>query len=166
MPTYGVRPATLDDLEALVHHRVAMFTDMGVVFDALALADVTRAWLRSMIPAGEYHAWVCEIASGEIVAGGGASLLKWPPGPLSVRGDRLAFVYNVYTEPEHRKRGLARRVMETIHAWCDQHGIGALALNASPAARHLYDSLGYVDAPSPMLFKVTPPGLAKPGGFR
>jgi GNAT superfamily N-acetyltransferase len=163
---YRVREAALDDLDVLVHHRVAMFTDMGVVFDAPALADVTRVWLGSMIPAGEYHAWVCETATGDIVAGGGASILKWPPGPLSVRGDRLAFVYNVYTEPGHRKRGLARRVMEAIHGWCDQQGIGALALNAAPDARHLYDSLGYVEAPSPMLFKVTPPGLAKPGGFR
>jgi hypothetical protein len=56
--------------------------------------------------------------------------------------------------------------MEAIHAWCDQHGIGALALNAAPDARHLYDSLRDVEAPSPMLFKVAPPGLAKPGGFR
>jgi hypothetical protein len=36
--TYAVRPATLDDLEALVHHRVSMFTDMGVAFDAPARA--------------------------------------------------------------------------------------------------------------------------------
>jgi GNAT superfamily N-acetyltransferase len=163
---YRLREASLDDLDVLVHHRVAMFTDMGVAFDAPALAEITRGWLRSMIAAGEYHAWVCEAATGEIVAGGGATVLQWPPGPLSVRGDRLAFVYNVYTEPGHRRQGLARRVMEAIHTWCDQRGIGALALNAAPAARHLYDSLGYIEAPSPMMFKIAPPGLAKPAGFR
>jgi hypothetical protein len=33
-------------------------------------------------------------------------------------------------------------------------------------ARHLYDTLGYVEVPGPMMFKVALPGLAKPGGFR
>jgi GNAT superfamily N-acetyltransferase len=139
---------------------------MGVELDATALAEAYRRWLRETMPAGEYFAWVGETDTAEIVAGGGLLLLKWPPGTIAVRGDRLAFVYNVYTEPGHRTRGLARRVMETIHGWCDARGVSVLALNAAPDARHLYDSLGYVEAPSPMMFKVTPPGLAKPGGFR
>jgi GNAT superfamily N-acetyltransferase len=163
---YRVREATLDDLDVLVHHRVAMFTDMGVELDATALAETYSAWLRETMPAGEYFAWVGETASAEIVAGGGTLLLKWPPGTIAVRGDRLAFVYNVYTEPGHRTRGLARRIMETIHLWCEARGVCVLALNAAPDARHLYDTMGYVEAPSPMLFKVTSPGLAKPGGFR
>jgi GNAT superfamily N-acetyltransferase len=155
MPDYRVRPATLDDLDALVHHRVAMFTDMGVDVDVPVLDHAFRAWLRATMPAGEYCAWVCDTNAGEIVAGGGISILKWPPGPRTTAGDRLAFVYNVYTEPAHRRRGLARRLMETIHGWCDAQGIVALALNAAPEARHLYDSMGYFEAPAPMMFKIT-----------
>ena len=49
-------------------------------------------------------------------------------------GHRLAFVYNVYTEPAHRRRGLARLIMDAIHAWCREEGIGSMALNASPTA--------------------------------
>ena len=44
--------------------------------------------------------------------------------------------------------------METVHAWCIERGVGALALNAAPAAQHLYRTLGYIDAPSPMMWKV------------
>jgi GNAT superfamily N-acetyltransferase len=151
---YRIRAATLDDLDALVHHRIAMFTDMGIEVDAPALSRAFAAWLRAVMPLGEYRAWLCESPTGEIVAGGGISLLRWPPGPRSVTGDRLAFVYNVYTTPAHRKRGLARSLMETIHAWCTDHGIPALALNAAGDARHLYESMGYVEAPSPMMFKM------------
>jgi len=161
MPDYRIRPATLDDLDVLVHHRVGMFTDMGVSVDAVALDHAFREWLRTTMPAGEYYAWVCETKVGEVVAGGGISPLKWPPGPQPVAGDRLAFVYNVYTEPAHRKQGLARRIMETIHTWCAERGIAALALNAAPDARRLYESMGYFEAPSPMMFKITEPGLAK-----
>jgi len=81
MPDYRIRRASLDDLDALVHHRVAMFTDMGVVVDVAALDRAFRAWLRAAMPAGDYVAWLCETATGAIVAGGGVSLLQWPPGP-------------------------------------------------------------------------------------
>jgi len=157
MSEYRVRAATLDDLDALVHHRVAMFTDMGVTMDGAALSRVYRAWLQQMLPAGEYRAWVAETADGpegDVVAGGGILVLPWPPGPQSLAGKSLAFVYNIYTEPAHRKRGLARSLMETIHAWCASEGIPALALNAAADARHLYESMGYFDAPSPMMYKM------------
>jgi GNAT superfamily N-acetyltransferase len=88
------------------------------------------------------------------VAGAGITLLKWPPGPSPLRSERVAFVYNVYTEPPHRRRGLARRLMETVHAWCAEHGVAAVALNAAPAARYLYDSMGYREAPSPMMWRI------------
>jgi GNAT superfamily N-acetyltransferase len=153
MPDYRIRAATLDDLDTLVHHRVAMFTDMGVEVNVAALSHAYNAWLQKMLPPGNYHAWVSETASGAVVAGGGILVLPWPPGPQALSGERLAFVYNIYTEPAHRKRGLARSLMETIHAWCAKEGIPALALNAAADARHLYESMGYVDAPSPMMYK-------------
>jgi len=152
MPEYRVRPATLDDLSALVHHRVAMFVEMGVSVDVPALRAAYSVWLQSAMPAGDYRAWIVE-SEGEITAGAGISLFRWPPGPRPAPGDRLAFVYNVYTEPAHRKRGLARSLMETVHAWCDAHGVHVLALNAATAARHLYETMGYVEAPSPMMYK-------------
>jgi GNAT superfamily N-acetyltransferase len=154
---YRVRSATLADIDVLVRHRLAMFSEMGTTFDAPLIDGLFRAWLREMMPAGEYRAWLCEMDTAtnvELAAGAGITLLKWPPGPSPLGAERIAFVYNVYTEPSHRKQGLARRLMETIHAWCAGHGVAAVALNAAPAAQHLYRTLGYVDAPSPMMWKV------------
>lgn len=153
MPDYRIRRATLDDLDALVHHRIAMFTDMGEAVDAKALGAAFGVWLRAAMPSGDYHAWVGEAAAGDIVAGAGIWLLGWPPGPWMTAGGRLAFVYNVYTEPAHRKRGLARSLMESIHAWCAGQDVGAVALNAAADARHLYETMGYVEASSRMMLK-------------
>jgi GNAT superfamily N-acetyltransferase len=135
----------------MVHHRLSMFTDMGVPLDAALLGRAFRTWLESAMPAGTYRAWVVEDAAGVIVAGGGITIIPWPPGPRYL-GDRLAFVYNVYTEPLHRHRGIARMVMDTIHAWCRQQGISSIALNASEPGRSLYDSMGYQATPTPMMF--------------
>jgi GNAT superfamily N-acetyltransferase len=151
MSDYRIRLATPDDHDALVHHRLAMFEDMGIVFDPAVLDGAFRPWLHRHMEAGDYRAWVVETGDGTIVAGGGLTIIPWPPGPRYL-GDRLAFVYNVYTEPDHRRRGLSRRVMQTIHEWCRDEGISTLALNASRFGQPLYESLGYAVTPSPMMF--------------
>jgi len=149
--SYTVRPATLADLDVLVHHRIAMFTDMSLSFDTEQLAEMFGRWLRDQMPSGSYRAWLVETADGEVVAGAGATVIPWPPGPR-YPGERLAFVYNVYTERAHRRRGLARQLMEVIHDWCRANGVSSLALNASHDGRKLYESMGYAVAPSPMMF--------------
>jgi GNAT superfamily N-acetyltransferase len=150
-PDYRIRRGTLADADPLVHHRIAMFTDMGVPLDSEALGQAFRGWLGRTIPDGTYQAWVVEDRTDRIVGGGGITVIPWPPGPRYL-GDRLAFVYNVYTEPAHRGRGVARLVMAAIHDWCRAEGITSLALNASTFGKPLYDALGYVTTPSPMMF--------------
>jgi GNAT superfamily N-acetyltransferase len=150
MSDYRIRVATLDDLDVLVHHRIAMFEDMGVPLDAPAIAGAFRPWLLDMMPKGLYRAWLVE-AGSQVISGGGITILPWPPGPRYL-GGRLAFVYNVYTEPEHRRRGLGKMVMEAIHAWCRKEHIGSLALNASQFGQPMYESLGYAVTTSPMMF--------------
>jgi GNAT superfamily N-acetyltransferase len=150
MSDYRIRVATIDDVDALVHHRIAMFQDMGVSLDAAAVDAAFRPWLLEMMPKGVYRAWVVE-SGAHVISGGGITILPWPPGPRYFSG-RLAFVYNVYTEPDHRRRGLGRMVMETIHGWCREERIGSLALNASQFGQSMYESLGYGVTPSPMMF--------------
>jgi GNAT superfamily N-acetyltransferase len=151
MPAYRVRAATLDDAPELSRQRIGMFTDMGVPLDAAALGGAFVSWLAQTMPSGAYRAWLVEDDRGGVIGGGGITIVPWPPGPR-YPGDRLAFVYNVYTEPAHRHRGVARLVMDAIHAWCRQNQVGSLALNASTFGRSLYESLGYHVSPSPMMF--------------
>jgi len=148
---YALRPATLADADTLVRHRLAMFADMGSVFEPAALDAAFRAWLAHVMPSGAYRAWLIHTASGEVAAGGGLTVIPWPPGPR-YPGERLAFVYNVYTEPAHRRRGLGRLVMDAIHAWCRENGVRSVALNASRDGQQLYQSLGYIESPAPMMF--------------
>jgi GNAT superfamily N-acetyltransferase len=123
---------------------------MGVPLDAAAVQAAFRPWLLEMMPKGVYRAWVVE-SGAHVISGAGITILPWPPGPRYFSG-RLAFVYNVYTEPDHRRRGLGRMVMETIHGWCREERIGSLALNASQFGQSMYESLGYGVTPSPMMF--------------
>ena len=159
MASYSLRRATLTDIDALVRHRIRMFEDMGRMsapeVDVDRLVTEYRAWLNDMMPTDTYVSWVVDDtapgAARTIVSGGGATIIPWPPGPV-YPGNRLAFVYNVYTEPEHRGRGLARQVMNAIHAFCQEARIHSVALNASEFGQSLYESMGYRVTPSPMMF--------------
>jgi GNAT superfamily N-acetyltransferase len=139
---YRIRRATAADVPTLVEHRVAMFEEIGRTFDRAALAAAFAPWVRDAIASGFYHGWIADAPSGECAGGAGLSVLPWPPSPLSSAG-RIGFVYNVYVEQAHRRRGVARSLMDVLHAWCRENGMGFVALHASDAGRALYESMGY-----------------------
>lgn len=128
-----------------------MFADMQVTCDEAAVDAAFTEWLHVHLAAGTYQAWLVESADGAVVAGGGITLLTWPPGPREISG-RFPIVYNVYTEPAHRRKGLARAVMEAIHTWCREQGYRSIGLAASDEGKTLYESLGYRASPQPYMF--------------
>ena len=140
---HHLRPATVDDLECILHHRRSMFADMneGSEADRDAMIAVARPFIAAGLVDGSYRGWLIEIA-GDVVAGGGVAIVPYQPTPLDPVCHR-AFVLNVYTEPAFRRQGLARMLMETIVAWCRQEGFRSLSLHASDDGRPLYDSLGF-----------------------
>ena len=52
-------------------------------------------------------------------------------------------ILNMYTEPEFRRRGLARMLMEKMIAWCREQGYNTVSLHASDKGRPLYEALGF-----------------------
>ena len=60
-------------------------------------------------------------------------------------------MFNVYVSATHRKQGLARRLMDAMHAYCRAEGIERVVLNASTFGKPLYDAMGYVVTEEPMM---------------
>ena len=148
--SYAVRAATIADIPHIVSHREQMFRDMELpaAFDDMAAAF--ELWLRHAIPAKTYLGWMAVSGSGAVVGGAGLIVIPWPPGPISM-DPRCGFVFNVYTDPAHRKQGLARRLMEAIHDYCRAEGMERMVLNASAFGQSLYESMGYVPTAEPMM---------------
>ena len=71
---------------------------------------------------------------------------EWQSSPINPRRRirrRRAYVLNMYTEPAHRRRGLAKRVLEAIVVWCREQGFKVVLLHASDAGRPLYRQFGF-----------------------
>ena len=142
---YTIRQATVTDAPIIVHHRRAMFTDMGLADSKdLDAMEVTFApYVMQALGNGSYRGWLAETDGGRVVAGGGLIVHEWPARPGNPSDPHRAYILNVYTEPDHRKRGLARRIVMTILAWCRAEGFWAVSLHASTYGRPLYESLGF-----------------------
>ena len=141
---YRIRRATRKDIPALVRHRIEMFHSMMEVpdRDAALIAAGFRRHLGKALPSGQYLGWVAECRS-EIVAGAGVIPRLLLPRPRAPRGGIEAYVLNVYTEPAHRRRGLAKRLMRAVLAWARREKAVQVSLHASDAGRPVYEGLGF-----------------------
>jgi GNAT superfamily N-acetyltransferase len=142
-----IRQATTSsvDLDAIVHHRRAMFADMGYQDDAAlnAMAANFRPWLQKKMEAGEYLTWFVQTPDSSIAAGLGLWLMDWPPHMIGGGSRWRGNILNVYTEPAHRRRGMGRALMTTALEWCEASQVSPVILHASPDGRALYESLGF-----------------------
>jgi GNAT superfamily N-acetyltransferase len=147
MPDYRIRHATGADAAVIARQRVRMFLDMGDLEprDAPSVESATRARLAVELVSGEYIGWVVETGN-DVVAGAGVMLHQYYPNAENPRGRPTAHIFNVYTEPEHRRHGLAQKLIAEILAWCRAHDYPRASLHASDAGRAVYERLGF--APS------------------
>jgi GNAT superfamily N-acetyltransferase len=150
IPELRIRLATVDDIPTLVHHRVAMFRDMGELTEhaEAPLAEASESFLRETVSSGEYLAWLAlsPDTSGRVVAGAGLWLRPMIPRPFAhgIAQGVEALIVNVYTEPEWRRRGIAALVMRHLLDYTRERQIVRVLLHASTEGRALYESMGFV----------------------
>ena len=120
-----------------------MFHEMGAgtVAELDQMVEIVSPWLAAALSDGSYRGWLAEHA-GTVVAGGGFLVYPWPAGPKDPHNRRVT-IFNVYTEPEYRKRGLARQLMLLMMEWLKGDGFQSVVLHASDAGRPLYEALGF-----------------------
>lgn len=142
MPRYTLRRATLRDLDVLVRQRRRMWEDMGVT-RGLDEADVVfRRWARARLRSGKLVGFLAEDGRGLVVAGGCVWLMVVHPRPGYPGGDQ-PYLLSFYTEPAHRGKGLARKVLRVCLAWCREQGYPRVTLHASAMGRPIYEQHGF-----------------------
>jgi predicted GNAT family acetyltransferase len=143
-----LREANIDDIPALVQHRRWMFEDMALVenhrLDPADLDQMDKKYaddLQQHLIDGRLRAWVIE-GDDRIVASGSIWFLDWLPRPDDFTG-RLPYLHSVYTVPEYRGVGLARRIVVAMLDECRAQGLKRVSLHASPAGQSIYETLGF-----------------------
>ncbi len=138
-----IRAATVSNIPEILCQRRAMYEDMGHrdpdTLEQMAL--LSGDYLIRAMSDGSFRAWLA--SSGDrFVAGGAVIISPWPAHPDDLEC-RRATILNVYTYRQFRRRGIVRRLMQTMIAWCAGEGFARVALHASDDGRYLYESLGF-----------------------
>jgi GNAT superfamily N-acetyltransferase len=143
-PSLRVRSGTVNDIPAISRHRRGMMLEMGLATpEQCALYEPEfRGFLQRELPTGNFKSFLAETTDRKVVGGGAVFIIPWPGNP-SDRLQKRVFILNVFTEPEHRRRGIARAVVSAMVEWCRAQGFHSVRLAASDAGRPLYQSLGF-----------------------
>jgi GNAT superfamily N-acetyltransferase len=146
-----IRKAAPADIPEILRQRRRMYEDMHYS-DAHLLDEMihlSSTYLDHAFRDESFHAWLaCVTESNQKampVAGGAVIISPWLAHPYDLEC-RRATILNVYTDPEFRRRGIARQLMQTMIAWCKGQGLARITLHASDDGRHLYESLGFEES--------------------
>ena len=140
---YDIRPATREDAAIISVQRRRMFLAMGRPDDANMQAMLTSflPWIREAISSGKYLGMLATSVD-QVAAGAGMLLLDNAPGWWD-QSTSQAYIFNVYTELEHRRQGLARQLIQALLEEAKLRDICLVSLHTTEEGRALYANLGF-----------------------
>lgn len=141
--SYAIRRAASDDAALLAEHRARVWREVGD-WDAETMAaqvPVWTAWMHDALESATYVSFIAE-ENGEPIASGSVLIHVAIPRPNAL-SDREGRVQSVYVNPEARRRGIARALMDRVLEYAAGAALIRLTLHPSDEARPLYEALGF-----------------------
>ena len=141
--------ATINDIEQLTDLRTAYIQeDLGDVdaadFDAMreSLPGYYAAHLGK-----DLYVYITRNDDGEIVSCAFLLIVEKPASPAFITG-KTGTVLNVYTKPEHRHNGYAKKLMKMMLEDAAKEHLSVVELKATDEGYRLYQSVGFEDVVS------------------
>jgi len=143
VPKATVRTATVKDLDLLVRHRRSMWAAISDISarDLDAADLVYRRWARTRMHSNRFAGFIVEVG-GFPVASGCVWLMEGQPRPRR-EGTTAAYLLSMFTEPGHRGKGHAPRIVRAASRWAKARGISVMLLHASDFGEPVYRRLGF-----------------------
>lgn len=134
------RRMTESDIEAYIDLRVRQLREEGATED-LDLRPALRDYYARHLSDGTFVAWLA-VDGGRIVATSGMSFVEKPPY-FSCPSGKIGLLSGMFTEPEYRRRGIARELLARVVDEARRFGCGAVQITASDVGVLLYTDFGF-----------------------
>ncbi|MBR3963105.1 MAG: GNAT family N-acetyltransferase [Oscillospiraceae bacterium] len=142
-----IRKAELKDAALLSETRKLQLIDEGIAPDCDIDAELDvffKKWLVSK----DFLQLIAE-EDGKLLSTAAVIYYDLPPSYTNKIGVR-GYITNVYTAPEHRRKGLSKMLLTELLNNAKSRGIKKLWLGASKDGRPLYEKLGFIQQESYM----------------
>jgi GNAT superfamily N-acetyltransferase len=146
---FAYRLASIDDVETLITLRIEFLAE--VINTGLAdpiWLDAVRQFLKTTLASGKLVVYLAE-SNGAAVGVGWLIYHQTVPSPASLTG-RDAYVMDIYTRPQFRRRGIARAILQRLLDRARQTDCRRVTLHSVDDARSVYSGLGFVPNDSEM----------------
>jgi Acetyltransferases len=138
--------ATSEDIAGLMAIRLEMLREVNFLSKDYAFSEELYSFSRDYFLNGQ-HTTVLATDGENGVAVGCASLcyMEFMPTFSHPTGKR-AHLMNVYTAPDYRGHGIARRMVEMLMEEARRRGVTEISLDATADGRPLYKKAGFQDS--------------------
>ena len=149
------RLATLNDIPVLVELRKRQLIDEGLppVTNIEMNIDTALAdYFTSAISDEAFISWVMD-NDDEIIATSGVCFYALPPNFSNPSG-RTAYITNMYTKPEYRRRGIAAELLNMVIEEAKKRGYKVIRLHTSEYGKSIYLKAGFADTDGYMALRI------------
>ena len=148
------RLADLNDVPVLIKLRKQQLIDEGLPPGQLNMDIDTELadYFTSAISDGAFISWVMD-NDGEIIATSGVCFYTLPPNYSNPSG-RTAYITNMYTKPEYRRRGIAAELLDMVIEEAKIRGYKVIRLHTSEYGKSIYLKAGFADTDGYMALRI------------
>lgn len=140
------RKATLADIPDLARLRIVFLNEVQSPETHLVseegLNEILQDFFRQYLANDEIVVWIA-LVDDEIVSTSGLCFSKIIPGFTLLDG-RVAYIMNIYTLPEWRKKGIGKQVFHHILEAAKERNYKRVILHATEDGRPVYEKFGFL----------------------
>ena len=148
---FEYKKASIDDLNILTKTRIEVLRVANGLDDSIDMTRVereSRAYYENALANGSHTAYL--VFDGDVFIGaGGISYYTVMPTFHNPTG-RKAYIMNMYTRPDHRRKGIATKTLDLLIQDAKKRGVTVISLEATDMGRKLYERYGFVSMTSEM----------------
>lgn len=137
--------ATLEDLDILTSTRIEVLRAANKLDESVDMSEVekeSREYYQAAL-ADSSHIAILVYDGEKVIGTGGVSFYRVMPTYHNPSG-RKAYIMNMYTDPAHRRKGIAYHTLDMLVKKSKELGITHIALEATDMGRPLYEKYGFV----------------------
>ncbi|WP_034333429.1 GNAT family N-acetyltransferase [Bacillus sp. J37] len=136
--------ASVKDIDSIISLRIALLKELGEIKSSKEeqlVVSSTKEYLQQALSNNEFISYIA-MCNGETVGVSGVVIIKRPPYLENLNGIE-AYILNMYTIPQHRGRGISRKLLELCIDECKDMGVRRVWLHSSENGKHLYQKVGF-----------------------
>ena len=139
------------DLDTFISMRITQLREEGATED-IDLVPALKDFYHRHMADGTFVSWLA-LDGEKIIGTSGMSFVEKPPY-FSCPTGRIGLLSSMFTEPERRRRGIARALLSRVVEEARQYGCGAVQITASDMGVKLYAACGFVFNQNFMQYKL------------